>query len=189
MKTKFFLGIRLNTTSHKLIYNKAPYTGDFAAIPSIQFGYHISKRTSMQIGIAYGNHQFDTWAIYRTADGKLQENYIYSKTHAVVVPLTLRYILSNPNRRLQVFGSASFIPTYGTISSKKTEKHDDITTVTYNASTSGLNAFITAGVGLDYHISRRFEGYGEVILINNNLQDKLRLNAFKSLGLGVNYKL
>ena len=145
----------------------------------------------MQIGIAYGSRNLDGGVEFRTPEGKLQEESRLSKTKAVLFPLTLRYILSKPDKRLQLFGSASFIPAYGTTNVKNTIKQDDITTSTNSTSASGLNAFITGGLGLNYHIGKRFDGFGELIFFNKNLKIETSTYAFRyiSLGVGVNYNL
>ena len=187
-KANYFLGIRINTTGYNLFYKKQPYTGYFAAIPIIHLGYYVTKRTSLQIGTAYGRRKFDGGAVYTNTDGKLQEDYDYSKTKALILPLTLRYTL-NPAKRFQFFGSVSVVPAYGSINRKKTEKVDNITTTIYNASTAGFNAFITSSLGLNYRISKRWEGYGEIEFFNRNIENATGFDTFKFLGFGLNYKL
>jgi hypothetical protein len=103
--------------------------------------------------------------------------------------LTFRYNLIGVNRRLQFYATASLVPVYGTTKQEKTERLGNAQTTTFAAKESGLNVFVTAGLGTTYQISDRLEGFGEAILLNRNLRNPgFRMKTI-SFGVGLNYKL
>ncbi|QNF32704.1 hypothetical protein HUW51_08160 [Adhaeribacter swui] len=192
-----YVGLRLNNTSYYLNFNQMPYNGFFAAWPILHVGYYLTKRSSLQIGVAYGKRKFDWANIYNDEENKLIEEYNYSKSRGIILPITWRYIL-NPTKRFQYFGSVSMAPAYGSIFEQRTGKTDQLPTFTYQATAKGFNAFITGTLEVNYQISKQWEGNAELILFNRNVKELTGTTIspvitgsriFKVIGFGVNYKL
>lgn len=170
-KPQYYVGLRLNNTAYYFHFNQEPYNADFAALPIIHIGYYLTKKSAFQIGLAYGGNFI-----------------IYTGTKALILPITYRYTM-NPTKRFQFFGSASVVPAYGSISREMIKRIDQVTTTTYQAKANGFNTFITGTLGINYQISKRWEGNAEFIFFNKNVKDIAGLRSLKAIGFGVNYKL
>ncbi|WP_181305870.1 hypothetical protein [Rufibacter sp. XAAS-G3-1] len=92
LERKFYIGFRLNTTSHTLLYNKQkePSSGSFVAIPSLHLGCRLFRSTNIQIGISYGANSLNRGTESVNSNGDLLQYHEYSKTKAILFPITLQ---------------------------------------------------------------------------------------------------
>ena len=89
------------------------------------------------------------------------------------------------------------MPAFGTTKSEVVENNITVS----DTHDKGMDVFATAGVGFNYKISKRFEGYGEYLFFKRNLTGQNSLHydwdqfaikpeqVYRSFALGVNYKL
>ena len=196
-KSEYYVGLRLNNTSYYLHFKHSFLDGNFVALPIIHIGYHLTKRSAVQIGLTYGKQKFEWTDTYNNEEGRLIKVVDIKKTKALILPITWRYTL-NPAKRFQYFGSASIVLGYGSISEKVTGKTDQVTTSTYQGTAKGFNVFATGTLGINYQISKQWEGNAELIFLNANVKELTGLRTspvitgpriFKVIGLGINYKL
>lgn len=92
------------------------------------------------------------------------------------------------------------MPAFGATNAKRTQTRHGVITTT-GATDTGMNVFATAGIGFNYSISKRFEGYAEYLFFKTNLTGKNSFHHdwdqyatkserfYRSLALGVNYRL
>ena len=116
----------------------------------------------------------------------------YQLLRAIVFPVTLKFTPFNPNKRLQIFANASIAPVFGHIKAKATENYKgEISTVLYDEETTSLTLISTAGLTLNYRLSKRLDGYIDGLLWYKNLNFQ-RPDPYykpKSVGVGLNYRL
>ena len=186
---KFFVGVGASNASYHLQFDNKSLHGRFTPVSTVYAGYKFNSKLSLQIGFAYGARNLNSSATYyKSVDSTIYLNQSY-RTQGFSMPITLRYNLLNLSQRLQFYGTASLIPTYGTAHQKHTETLDGNTTVTYNSKGSGFNLITTAGIGLNYRISNRLDGYGELLLLNRNLATFNIRPTQPNFGIGLNYRL
>lgn len=189
--SRYFVGVGASTIGYNLEYKHEPKGGDSRPIATVYVGYKLNRRASVQIGFSYAGNRSNNEYIYVEAQDKLIYHSEISHTRAVAIPVTFKYGIFYPFRRLQFYGTAFITPIISTTSLKKTERRDDVTTLTYNAKASGFNAYLTAGLGLNYSISKRLDGYGEIHLLNRSfnrgLAKKDEYPYPGSLAIGLNY--
>jgi hypothetical protein len=124
-RSKFYIGLGLSTNYYALYYKhkstEPKYSNKFTARPYLNFGYQLSKRTSLQVGIAYANKKVHDYDIYYGGSTNIIERHFYDYTKAVVMPFTLRFVFFNAHKKLPIYGTASLIPAYARSELKKTE--------------------------------------------------------------------
>lgn len=204
-KEKFFVGLSTNTISYHIYYKNRTTSGEvrsgYFTPLFIHFGYNLSARASLQLGLGYGGDNDKRNFSIKGASGSDVVYNFESRTQVVAIPLTVRYTFLNANKKLPLFGVASLLPAFGRTKSIGTENHADISTIIHNAKDRGVNIFATAGLGFNYKIKNHFSGYTELLLFKKNLTGdnsfyydweyghSLTRRLFKSLGLGINYNL
>ncbi|MBD1397519.1 outer membrane beta-barrel protein [Pontibacter sp. JH31] len=189
--SKYYVGASLSNISYMIIKDQSKESGSFSPVVFLNAGYQLNKRIILQAGIGYGQNKFDGGSIYyKSTDSTIYYND-YRRTRGIAIPLTLRFTPFNPNKRLQLHGTASIVPAFGTIKAYRTEEMDGIKTTTYDADVSEFNLIGTAGLMVNYRLSERFDGYIEGNLIYKNFSGSSNYanSRPRSEGLGLNYKL
>lgn len=192
-ESRFFVGIGLNITHYPIMGDlKYKYFVGIKPFANINYGYRLSKRATIQLGIGYGaNKGSVTYGRYVSAD-TIYEETNYQHIRGIVLPVTLKFTPFNPNRRLQLYANASLAPIFGHIKAKASESYEGITTVLYDEQSSTFDIVATAGLTLNYKISKRLDGYIDGILFYKNLnfqRPARRVYENKSVGIGINYNL
>ncbi|MFD2246636.1 outer membrane beta-barrel protein [Pontibacter ruber] len=190
---KLFVGVIASTVGYNLKYAHEPKGGDLRPAVTPYLKYKFSKRLSAQVGVSYDSYKFDVEQIYVESPEKLIYLREYNHTRGVAMPVTVNYTLLYPFRKLELYGTAMVTPIFSTSKSEKSERTEEVTTVTYSAKTSGINTFLTLGIGLAYPLSDRFDMYGNYYRLNRNFNNRLRPKDEYpypgSLAIGINYKL
>lgn len=199
---KIYIGAGLTTIGYHIYYKEpkssgAISSGYFAPI-SVSLGYRISERIRVEVGLAYGGSKDSgEWSPGDT-DTLLYKDY--SRTRVVAVPISGQLVLFKAFKRFPIYGTATLMPSFGSTQAKRTETRHGTTTST-EAKDTGMNVFATAGVGFNYSISNRFEGYIAYLFFKTNLTGKNSYDhdwnqfatkseqMYRSLALGVNYRL
>ena len=193
LSKKLFIGVIASTVGYNLKYAHEPKGGDLRPVVTPYLKYKLSKRMSAQIGFSYDSFKFDVEHIYVEAPDKLVYLRDYNHTRGVAMPITVNYTLLYPFRKLELYGTAMITPIFSTSSAEKSERRDEVTTITYSAKTSGMNTYLTAGIGFGYPLSNRFDIYGNYYRFNRNFNNKLRPKDNYpypgSLAIGINYSL
>lgn len=190
---KLYVGVIASTVGYNLKYVHEPKGGDLRPVVTPYLKYKLNKRFSAQVGISYDNYKFDVEQIYVESPEKLVYLRDFNHTRGVAMPITVNYTLLYPFRKLELYGTAMLTPILSTSRAEKSERTDEFTTVTYSAKTSGINTYITLGIGFGYPLSSRFDIYGNYYRLNRNFNNKLRPKDEYpypgSLAIGLNYKL
>lgn len=202
-RSRFYVGVSFSTVSHHIYYKNPKgaqeVTSGYFAPLAINFGYQLNERASVQAGLAYGgSSDHNNWSP-GSPDTLMYDSY--SNTHVLAVPVTMRYVLFKVFRRFQLYGTGTIMPAFGTTKFKRIEtRQDDISTV-LDVRDTGMNTFVTAGLGLNYKISKRFSGIIEYHGFKYNLTGNNSfyydwdqgftgfLRISKSVGVGFNYSL
>ena len=202
-RSRFYVGVSFSTVSHHIYYKNPKgaqdVTSGYFAPLSVNFGYQLNERASIQAGLAYGGGtDRNNWSP-GSGDTLLYDSY--SNTHVLAVPVTMRYVLFKAFRRFPVYGTGTIMPAFGTTKSKTTEiRHGDTSTV-LDVRDTDMNTFFTAGFGLNYKISKRFDGLVEYHAFKYNLTGNNSffydwdqgitgfLRIYRSVGVGLNYRL
>ncbi|MGV3502967.1 MAG: outer membrane beta-barrel protein [Adhaeribacter sp.] len=189
----FYIGLGVSSTSYMAHYksNSFPLGGNFTPLPTLHVGYKPNSRISAQIGISYGTHNYTNRNSAIQVDGQILNTHYHIHTRGFALPLTFRYKLSNPAKRLQAYATASLVPTLSSTTQENTEIQGDTQTTTYAGKNSGINGFITGGLGATYRVGNRLEFFGEAILLNRRLIGlgfSTRADNV-SFGLGANFKI
>lgn len=195
---KSYIGVSVNSTHFEIYYKDLTINGtqwNFIPIPYIYFGKNLNDRASIQLGIAYGNNNEHRYVTYYGKPDEIIEYHDYSRTQGLIMPVTMRFIILNSQKRLPIYATASFIPTYGRTKIWATEVQEDITTTSFPDKADGWTAYFTAGLGVNYKIWKNISGFTEIILNKSNLAggNKHPLPLYKTLysnkyiGTGINY--
>lgn len=183
---KFYAGVELTTISY--IIGNREAAGSFSPYIQLNFGYRLSRRTNVQIGLARGGTNENQESIYyKTDDSTIYMNDSWN-SRGVAIPLTVQFTPFNPGRRLNFYATASIIPIFGEVNIQHSETYEGETKTTYKAHDSGVYLLATAGIVLNYKISKRLEGYGKANLLYKHLG---HYNDYakraKSVAIGLNY--
>lgn len=188
---QLYIGVTATTMGYNLKYKNEPKGGDIHTYGVLHVGYKLNNRARVQAGFSYGTAKIDHSYVYVEAADKLIYYDEVARTRGVAMPITVEYILFYPFRRLQFYGTGMFTPIYSTTRLEKTERRNEVTTVTYNEKASGFNAYLTAGFGIGYPVSRRLGVYFNYYMIsrsfNNGLRKKDEHPYPGSLAIGLNY--
>lgn len=201
-KSNYYVGVGFSTVSHHIYYknpkaNGSITSGYFAPL-SINLGYRMSRRTSLQVGVAYGGGSDH----YNWSPGS-RDTLTFetsSRTHVLAMPVTIRYTFLKAFKRFPIYGTATVMPALGLTKTSTIETRHQVATTSITRD-SGINIFFTAGIGLEYKISKRFVGFFEYHAYKHNLTGKN--SAFydwdmgargvdrlvRTVGFGVNYSL
>lgn len=186
-----YFGINGLAIGFDLKYKEEPKGANIQPYASLYFGYKPNDKLRIQAGVWYGTDNRDFGSVYVESADKLIYYYDISRTKGVGIPITVDYVLFYPLKKLQFYGTAMLTPMYSTTFAEKSETRDGIKTITYSAEASGINTFITAGFGVAYPISKRFDTYLNYYLISRNfnkgLQPRDQYPYPGSLALGLNY--
>ncbi|MHA6248679.1 outer membrane beta-barrel protein [Pontibacter sp. CAU 1760] len=188
-ESKFYVGVELSTISYLISNHAKSVSGMFTPVAHVHVGYRLSERASIQVGLAYGETDDNFESIYfKTADSTIYKSTRLSN-RGLAIPITLQLTPFNPGRRLNVFATASLIPIIGEVSDRRTETLDGKTDIMFDAHDSGIYTIFTAGVILNYKISKRLEGYGKVSPLYKVVgkQSNYADSNPRPLALGVNY--
>ncbi|NDK54760.1 outer membrane beta-barrel protein [Pontibacter fetidus] len=191
LEKKLYVGINGLAIGFDLKYSEEPKGANIQPYTSIYFGFKPNEKLRMQVGAWYGTDNRNFGSVYVESEDKLIYYDDISKTKGVGIPITADYVLFYPLKKLQFYGTATLTPMYSTTYAEKSKTQDGIKTITYSAEASGINTFITAGFGIAYPISKRFDTYLNYYLISRNfnkdLQPRDQYPYQGSLALGLNY--
>lgn len=199
---KIYIGAGLTTIGYHIYYKEAKSSGAissgyFAPI-SVSLGYRIGERIRVEVGLAYGGSKDSGEWSPGSTDTLLYKDY--SRTRVVAVPVSGQLVLFKAFKRFPIYGAATLMPSFGSTKANRTETRHGIVTTT-EAKDRGMNVFATAGIGFNYRISNRLEGYLEYLFFKTNLTGKNSFHhdwnqyatkserIYRSLALGVNYRL
>ncbi|MBJ6117548.1 outer membrane beta-barrel protein [Pontibacter sp. BT310] len=199
-----YVGLSLTTVTYHIYYKDGEEldgikSGYFTPI-ALHAGYNLSDRLSIQIGVGYGGSKDKLeWSLNQNNNDPVKYRQ-YSKTNVLAVPVTAQMIFLKAFKRFPVYGTISMIPSFGFTKAETQEIRNGETTAS-NSSVNGMNLFATAGLGVNYKISSRFYGHAEYLFYKRNLTGQnsfhydweqyspMGRRIYKSLGLGVNYKI
>ncbi|MFD2513913.1 hypothetical protein ACFSRY_08555 [Pontibacter locisalis] len=94
-----------------------------------------------------------------------------SKTHVLAVPLTAQAILFKDFKRFPIYGTGSAVTAIGSTKAELSETLHGVITSRDIRESGVNNLFVTAGVGFNYRVSERFNGYVEWFAFKTNLKD------------------
>lgn len=188
---KYYVGASISNISYMMVNEQPRVSGSFSPVAFINAGYYLNKRTVLQLGIGYGQSEYDLGSIYyKSADSTIYYEG-YRKTRGFGIPLTVRFTPFNPAKRLQLYATASLIPVFGTVKLNRTQELYGVKETIYDTDASVFNLLGTAGLMLHYRINDRLDAYIEGNLVYKNFTrfDNYANSRPKSLGVGMNYKL
>jgi hypothetical protein len=168
--SKFYVGVGFDLGSYPLYYRTVtipgPVYSEYFRPLALNVGYQLNDQISFQVGAAYGsNQEEDAFPDYVAPDTYIDRRFT-SKTKVLAVPLTTRVILVDKHKRFPVYATFNIMPAWGETRFTSTENQNNIP-VTKTFQDSGINLFLTAGVGFNYKIWRRYSGYAEILLIES----------------------
>ena len=201
-ENRLYIGAGFSTVSYHIYYNE-PDEGEkhgaaYFAPLSLNIGYKWNERNSIQVGIAYGG-SYDHFSWSAGSNDTLSFE-ISSRTHVLAVPVNIRHTLFKAFKRFPVYGTATVMPALGFTKTSTIETRHQVAT-TSTLRDSGINIFLTAGVGVEYKISKRFRGFFEYQAYKHNLTGRNSLfydwdmgtkgfyKFIRTIGVGVNYHL
>lgn len=185
---RFFAGFGISNATYYLRYSESPPLGGrHTPVATAHAGYWLSNRASIQLGLGYGVDRFKHENSFVKEDGHLIHYSYKDQTRAFSAQLTGKYMLTNPARRLQLYGLASLTSVWGTTRSENSSTDNDVTTINHQSTESGMNVFVTGGLGLNYRLNKRFDVYLEAPLYQKNLSGQsFQKNVV--LGTGLNFR-
>ncbi|WP_073851863.1 outer membrane beta-barrel protein [Pontibacter flavimaris] len=192
-ENKFFVGIGVSNTPYPIM-GELKHESFSAIMPIVNahFGYRLNKRTAVQMGVGYGADEINGHGTGSLRDGVLGKFYKYQRIRGVVTPLTLKWTPFNPYKRLQVYANASLAPVFGHMKTRATETYDEDVVVLYDEKFYTFDLVATAGLTLNYRLSKRIDLYADGILFYKNFFFEPRSSSLyegKSAGIGLNYNL
>ncbi|WP_299758851.1 outer membrane beta-barrel protein [uncultured Pontibacter sp.] len=192
-ENKFYIGIELSNTPYPIM-GELKHESFSSIMPIVQanFGYRLNKRTIVQVGLGYGANEINGHGTGSLRDGKLSMIQDHQRIRGVVTPLTLKWTPFNPYKRLQLYANASLAPVFGHMKARATETYDEDVTVLYDDKFYTFDLVATAGLTLNYRLSKRIDLYADGILFYKNFFFEPRSSSLyesKSVGVGLNYNL
>ncbi|WP_162056173.1 outer membrane beta-barrel protein [Pontibacter pamirensis] len=195
VKRETFVGVGISVVPYEAVGNPKYRDMHGLGLPfiTLHYGYRLSKRTSIQVGLGYGFNEMSMGGTSRY----IKADSIYMKQSqqsisAVIAPIRLNYTPFNPNRRLQLSGHVSIAPVYRHIQARSTESLNGGSEPIelYNDNSSSFTVVATAGLALSYRLSNRLSVYGEGTLSYFNFESQnARTLKNGSKGIGINYRL
>ncbi|MCC9165294.1 outer membrane beta-barrel protein [Pontibacter harenae] len=189
--SKLYLGIELSTISYGMQNYATMVGGNFTPIVHLNAGYRLTKRINLQVGLTYGREKESglSGIYYGYGDTIIYDHRSWNN-YGIAVPLTIQYTPFNPAKRWNLYATVSLIPVIGEVNHQTTKTFEGETKITYKGHDSGIYLLGTAGVVLNYKISKRFEAYGKVNLFYKDIgHNSYYAQRAKSIGLGLNYNL
>lgn len=198
---KLYAGISFSTVSHHIYYKDSKAqdiisSGYFAPL-SLYLGYNFGRNMRVQAGLAYGgSSEKFSW----TPDNKVFHT-ASSRTNVIAMPVTLQHVMFKVLKRFPLYATGTLMPAYGISQTEYSQSENGTTTQITKETDKGVNTFVTAGIGINYKISQRLYGQVEYHALKHNLNGRNSffhdwdqgftglLHFYKSVGLGVNYKL
>ncbi|WP_299984105.1 outer membrane beta-barrel protein [uncultured Pontibacter sp.] len=198
---RLYAGISFSTVSHHIYYKDSKAqdiisSGYFAPL-SLYLGYNFGRNMRVQAGLAYGgSSEKFSW----TPDNKVFHT-ASSRTNVVALPVTLQHVMFKAFRRFPVYATGTLMPAYGISQTEYSQSENGGTAEISNITEKGINTFVTAGIGINYKISPRLYGQVEYHALKHNLTGRNSffhdwdqgftglLHFYKSVGIGLNYKL
>ncbi|WP_299758850.1 outer membrane beta-barrel protein [uncultured Pontibacter sp.] len=186
---RFYAGLELSSISYNMWDNIKKVGGGFTPIAHVHLGYRLTKIMNIQAGLTYGREKEDVLSgIYYGQNDTIINYYRSKNIYGVAMPLTVQFTPFNPNRKLQLYATASFIPVIGSVWHQYSEEYEGNRVITFEVEDSGISAIATAGLQLNYRISSRLEGYGKANLLYRNVgQESAYARTAKSVAVGLNY--
>ncbi|RAU84189.1 hypothetical protein DP923_03860 [Pontibacter arcticus] len=166
----------------------------------LNLGYEATSRVRLFTGIGYGSGKDKLEWSPNYKDTDTIKYSISTKTHVVAVPLTVQVIVLKAFNRFPVYVTGTALTALGTTKAELSETLHGVTTSQHEKE-HGINLFATAGIGFNYKVSKQLYGYVEWLAFKQNLTGKNSFDYdweqyasrgrrfYKSLGVGINYKL
>lgn len=200
---KFYVGVGLSTVSYMLPFssnsnnsNMRTLGGSIEPVVFPHIGYRLTPRLNVQVGVGYGKDNLEYGSSYFESqedeeNGIVTFETVHNNTKGWAVPVTVEFTPFNPHKRLQLYVTASIVPTYGSNYHDAIRRRGGSSTVLKQDEGSGFNTFFIGGLLLKYRINNRLDAYLEGNLLYKHLgkQSDYADSKPKSLGLGLNYKL
>ncbi|MCP2042886.1 outer membrane beta-barrel protein [Pontibacter sp. HSC-36F09] len=198
---KLYAGISFSTVSHHIYYKDSKAqdiisSGYFAPL-SLYLGYNFGRNMRVQAGLAYGgSSEKFSW----TPDNKVIHT-ASSRTNVIAMPITLQHVMFKAFRGFPVYAAGTLMPAYGISQTEYAQSDNGATAQVSKVTERGVNTFVTAGIGINYKISQRLYGQVEYHALKHNLTGRNSffhdwdqgftglLHFYKSVGIGLNYKL
>ncbi|GAA4295357.1 outer membrane beta-barrel protein [Nibribacter koreensis] len=172
---KFYVGVGLPNFQYQVSYDDSPkktlfLSGEFLPI-DIHFGYKISRRASVQLGLAYGRRtrESQTYGTPLNGNGQTVYHDYYERTRGFGIPVTGRFVFLNANRKMPIYVVAAVTPAFISSHFSETTTENNVTTTLYDEHNKGMDLFANAGFGLNYRVQRRLNGNVEFLLFKRNL--------------------
>ncbi|KAA5545636.1 outer membrane beta-barrel protein [Adhaeribacter rhizoryzae] len=202
-ETKFYVGLGLINISHHIYYKNPTTSGEvqsgYFTPVSLNVGYKLNKRASLQIGTAYGGSKGHVESFNKDASFEDIAYKFNARTRVVAIPVTMNFILFNAAKSLPIYATATLMPAFGTTKERGTKTYKNQTTTIHSSKDAGINTFITAGLGTNFKLIEQFSAFTEVRFLKSNLNgnnskyydwnyESPELFKFiASIGLGINY--
>jgi hypothetical protein len=189
-QSKIYLGVGLSTASYMLEYGKGR-GGSLEPVVMLHAGYKFNKRLNLQIGIGYDKDQVTGSQEYRAHedDEHLTYGSVSNTTKGLITPISLQFTPFNPDKKLRLYGLATFAPILGSNHLLNQSTYDGVTTTRYDLKDSGMNYIFIAGLHARYKASERIDLFVDGNLFYKNLKKYSMYGDSKpkSVGIGLNY--
>ncbi|MCJ8166831.1 hypothetical protein MKJ04_18445 [Pontibacter sp. E15-1] len=193
-ESKYFVGLNLSSNSYPVMGERKYKTfGSVIPIANLYYGYRLSKRATVQVGIGYGaNASGGGWYSEYVSADSIYEVYDYKRIRGIALPITFKFTPFNPHKRLQLYAHASLSPIFGHIKANAIMKYEGAETVLYDEQSLTFDLIATSGLTLNYRVSKRLDLYADATLLYKNFYfSRPAWNYYegKSAGIGINYNL
>ncbi|MET3539455.1 hypothetical protein ABID22_000156 [Pontibacter aydingkolensis] len=187
--SRFYVGVEFSSIYYRMVKDERTVSGEIIPVAHFNLGYRLSKRVQLELGVTYGRNKDNVLrGTYYGYNDTIIHHYEGWKHSGIAVPLTVKYTPFNLSRRLNLHATASLIPVLGEVNQQLSEVYKGETKITYDAHDSGLYLHATAGLLLNYKLSKKLEAYTKANLFIEDLRIKNYYRP-KSLSLGLNYNL
>lgn len=190
-----FLEVRVSAMPYEAVGKPKYYRMQGLGLPfiSLHYGYRLSERATVQVGLGYGFNEMSGGGTARI----ISIDSIYFEQHfqritAISVPFMIAYTPFNPNRRFQIYGNLSLAPVYRRITARASQslqgKYENMEL--YNDESSSFTLVAMAGVTANYRLSKRLSVLADCSLSYFNFEYQ-NPQSFRnnSKGIGLNYRL
>ncbi|MHA6248680.1 outer membrane beta-barrel protein [Pontibacter sp. CAU 1760] len=192
-ESRYFVGLSLSSNSYPVMGDRKYKTfGSIIPIANVYYGYRLSKRATVQVGIGYGVNGGSGYGIDYISADSVYHTYDYQRLRGIAVPITFKFTPFNPHKRLQLYAHASIAPIFGHIKARATRELDGAETVLYDEQSMTFDLIATGGLTLNYRLSKRLDLYADATLLYKNFYfSRPAWNYYegKSAGIGINYNL
>lgn len=192
-ESRFFVGLSLSSNHYPIMGDrKYKSFGGIMPIANVYYGYRLSKRATVQIGIGYGANEIGGGYNEFISADSAYDVYTTKRIRGIPVPTTFKFTPFNPHKRLQLYAHASIAPIFGHIKARATRELDGAETVLYDEQSMTFDLIATGGLTLNYRLSKRLDLYADATLLYKNFYfSRPAWNYYegKSAGIGINYNL